>query len=276
MSTDVPKDRYFESGGLRLHYMEWGDVNSTPLVLLHHVGSQAHVWDDFAGRMAPDYHVLALDLRGHGDSGWADAQRYTTEDYASDVAALAARLQLSKTIILGGSLGGRVALVYAAQNPEIVDALIMEDVGAVRPNEIAQRLTDMVSAGEVEFDTVEEWADHVRGGNTRTPYEAFLHNARHATKRLPNGKLGLKRDPGISQGFGPLELWDYVERVRSPFLLVVGSESAIVTTDQREGLLRIIPDSELVEIEGAGHIIVQDRPEEFEQTVRGFLTSHGL
>ena len=276
MSTDVPNDRFFESGGLRLHYLEWGEVNSMSLVLLHHVGSQAHVWDDFARRMAPDYHVLALDLRGHGDSDWADAQRYTTEDYASDVAALAARLQLSKTIILGGSLGGRVALVYAAQNPGIVDALIMEDVGPVRPEEIARGLTDRVSAGEVEFDTVEEWADHMRGDNTRTPYEAFLHNARHATKWLPNGKLRLKRDPGTSQGFVPLKLWDYVERVRAPFLLVVGSESAIVTADQREGVLRIIPDSELVEIEGAGHIIVQDRPEDFEQAVRHFLTNHGL
>ena len=73
-----------------------------------------------------------------------------------------------------------------------------------------------------------------------------------------------------------MELWNYVERVRSPFLLVVGSESPIVTADQREGMLGTIPDSELVEIEGAGHIVVQDSPGEFEQVVRRFLTSHGM
>ena len=113
MSTDVPKDRYFESEGLRLHYLEWGDVNSTPLVLLHHVGSQAHVWDDFAGRMAPDYHVLALDLRGHGDSDWADAQRYTTEDYASDVAALAAAF-VASVLALAASVAAWAATVATA------------------------------------------------------------------------------------------------------------------------------------------------------------------
>ena len=184
MSTDVPRDRFFESGGLRLHYLEWGNANSLTLVLLHHVGSQAHVWDDFAGRMASEYHVLALDMRGHGDSQWADAQRYTTEDYASDVDALAAHLQLKRVVVLGGSLGGRVALVYAARNPDVVDALIMEDVGPVRPNEIARRLTDLVSAGELELDTVEEWADHLKGDNTRTPYEAFLHTT---PVTLPDG-----------------------------------------------------------------------------------------
>jgi len=146
----------------------------------------------------------------------------------------------------------------------------------VRPQEISQRFADRVAAGDSEFDTVEEWAEHLRGQNRRTPREFFLHNARYGTKRLPNGKLGLKRDVAIQRDFVPMELWNYVQKVRAPFLLVLGSESSIVSPEQRDRMLQMIPDSEAAPIQGAGHIIVHDKPDEFERTVRNFLTLHGL
>ena len=276
MNPQDPGDRYFQAGTLTLHYLEWGTKTATPLILLHHVSSHAHTWNHFAGRMSPDYRVLALDMRGHGDSQWAGEGNYTTEHYASDVAALVEHLGLARVIVLGGSLGGRVALVYAAQHPERVAALIMEDVGPVRPQEISQRFADRVAAGDPEFDTVEEWAEHLRGQNRRTPREFFLHNALHGTKRLPNGKLGLKRDVAIQRDFVPMELWNYVQKVQVPFLLVLGSESPIVSPEQRDRMLQTIPDSEAATIQGAGHIIVHDKPDEFERTVRNFLTFHGL
>ena len=70
MNTEVPKDGYFQSGNLTLHYLQWGRETATPLVLLHHVNiqSQAHTWDRFAARMSMDYRVVALDMRGYGDS----------------------------------------------------------------------------------------------------------------------------------------------------------------------------------------------------------------
>lgn len=276
MNPQNGTDRYFQVGTLRLHYLEWGARSATPLILLHHVSSHAHTWDQFARRMSRDYRVLALDMRGHGDSQWAGEGNYTTEHYASDVAALVEHLNLERVIVLGGSLGGRVALVYAAQHPQQAAALIMEDVGAVRPPAISQGFADRVAAGDPEFDTVEEWAQHLRGQNRRTPVEFFLQNARHGTKRLPNGKLGLKRDVAIQRDFVPLELWHYVEKVRAPFLLLIGSESTIVGRDQQERFRQIVPNISMVTIQGAGHIIVHDKPEEFEGTVRSFLTSHGL
>ena len=276
MSAGPYEDRYFQSGDLTLHYLDWGDERAASLLLLHHVGSQAHTWDHFASSMGSDYRVLALDLRGHGDSQWAGEGHYTTEHYASDVAALVDHLDLGQIIVLGGSLGGRVALVYAAQHPERVAALIMEDVGPVRPAEISQRFAEQVAAGDPELDTVEEWVGRLRGQNRRTPAEFFLHNARFATRRLPNGKLVLKRDPAIQSGFVPLELWSYVEEVRSPFLLVLGSESSIVSPEQRDQMLHTIPDSQVVTIDGAGHIVVHDQPQGFERVVRGFLKDHDL
>ncbi|MCL0044561.1 alpha/beta hydrolase [Dehalococcoidia bacterium] len=273
MKTPLPKDRYFNSLDLKIHYLEWGDPSNTAMILLHHIGSQAHVWDNFTRNMSQEYFVLAMDMRGHGDSDWAGNGKYTTEHYASDVEALVDQLGLNNIVMLGGSTGGRVALVYAAQHPKNVTHLIMEDVGAVRPASISQGFADSIAAGDPELDTVGEWAEHQQGRNLRTPYEVFLHNARHSVKRLSNGKLGLKRDPAIQRDFVPLELWHYVEKITAKFLLMIGTESNIVGKDQQERFCEILPDIQIVTIEGAGHIIVQDKPEEFEAAILEFLAS---
>ena len=276
MTTVPPIDRHFTSGNMNLHYLDWGNEGATPLLLLHHISSNAHTWDEFASRMRESYHVLALDMRGHGDSDWAGEGNYTTEHYADDVASLVNSRGLEGVIILGGSTGGRVGLVYAAQYPEKVSALIMEDVGAVRPASISQGFADRVAAGDPEFDTIEEWTTQLRGQNTRTPGRFFESLAAYGTKRLSNGKLGLKRDVAIQRDFVPLELWNYVEKVTVPFLLLIGSESVIVGADQQERFRAIIPDIEIVIVQDAGHIIVHDKLDEFEQIVQRFLGDNGL
>ncbi|MBI4539108.1 MAG: alpha/beta hydrolase [Gemmatimonadetes bacterium] len=271
-----PRHGYFRANGLRFHYVEWGAESATPLLLLHHINSHARTWDHFARSMSRDHRVIALDMRGHGDSDWAGDGKYTAEDYAADVAALVDHLRLPPAIVLGGSTGGRVALVFAAQHPERVTAVIMEDVGAVRPASIAQGWAERLARGDPEFDTVEEWARQLQGQNRRTPFEGFLHDARHGTRPLPNGKLGLKRDPAVQRDLVPLELWHYVERLRAPLLVLIGSESSIVGKDQQDRFRQILPTVELVTIQDAGHIIVHDQPEAFERAVRQFLAQHGL
>ena len=101
----------------------------------------------------------------------------------------------------------------------------------------------------------------------------FLHNANHSVKRLTNGKLGLKRDPAIQRDFVPLEPWHYVEKITAKFLLMIGTESNIVGKDQQDRFVELIPNIQIVPIEDAGHIIVQDRPKEFESEIRTFLAS---
>mgnify|MGYP001051371070 CR=1 FL=1 len=225
--------------------------------------------------MSRDYRVLALDMRGHGDSDWSPDSAYTTEDYASDVTEFIRQQNLENAILLGGSTGGRVALLAAAQNPGRVAALIMEDVGAVRPPRIAQGFADQLSRGDPEFDTVEEWTAFLQGSNQRTPARHFSRLAEHGTRRLPNGKLGLKRDPALLADLQPLELWNYVEGVEAPILLVLGSESDIVDEDQQRRFRQIQPTVRIETISGAGHIVVHDKPEEFEQLVRDFLRETG-
>lgn len=274
--SDEPRSGVFQSDGLNLHYVEWGATESPPMILLHHINSHARTWDRFARSMRDDFRVIALDLRGHGDSDWAEAGGYTTEDYAADVAALVRHLDLQPAVVLGGSTGGRVGLVYAAQNPDQVLALIMEDVGAVRPQRIADNFAERLTRGDPEFDTEAEWAEELRRSNRRADPEVFSRLAMHGTRRLPSGKLGLKRDPALLAELRPIELWDAVRELRAPLLLILGAESTIVGPDQTEMFRSIRPDVEIVTIPDAGHIVVHDQPERFEEAVRGFLGRRGL
>jgi len=271
-----PRIGSFQSDGLSINYVEWGPPDGQPLILLHHVNSHARTWDEFARAMSRDFRVIAMDLRGHGDSGWSTSGDYDMEDFAGDVAALVDHLGLERSVVLGGSTGGRVALVFAAQHPERVSALIMEDVGAVRPGSIAGNFARQSSEGDPEFDTLEEWAERLRGQRHRPPDGLYMRLAEHGTKRLPNGKLGLKRDPALLGNLVALEHWHYVESLEAPLLLLLGSESTIVGEDQLSIFRRLKPNVEVVTVEEAGHIVVHDQPEEFEEVVRAFLDRHPL
>ena len=280
MNNRQPASRTFLSDKLRLHYLEWGSREATPMILLHHMNAHAHTWDRFAASMSDAYQVLALDMRGHGDSQWSRTGSYKTADFASDIEALMDDLELERALILGGSSGGRVALVYAGQHPERTAALIMEDVGPVRSQEGATRMAAQGEAEELEFDTLDRAVEYMKahpgGHSEHRPEEAWRHLARYATRLQDNGKLTWKRDTSMYGNAEALELWDYLERVECPFLLILGSDSSTVSPEHRDQMTETASNITVVTVQGAGHIVVHDKPREYEQVVREFLARNSL
>ena len=114
-------DRFVDAGGLKLHYQDFGKDHETegrPTMLCLHGGAANGHWFDFvAAGFTPDYHVLALDQRGHGDSAWAEEPAYSYHDYASDLDKAVTKLDLRDFVLVGHSMGGMVSLVYAATYP---------------------------------------------------------------------------------------------------------------------------------------------------------------
>src|SRR5437867_12468358 len=80
-----PQDKTVMANGLKLHYLDWGSPDNPPMVLLHGLRGHAHSWDDFSAALCEDYHILALDQRGRGDSEWAKDGVYTTAAYVADL-----------------------------------------------------------------------------------------------------------------------------------------------------------------------------------------------
>ncbi|MCL6568566.1 MAG: alpha/beta fold hydrolase [Meiothermus silvanus] len=118
MDYRSPTDHTVQANGLRLHYLAWGDPAAPPLVLLHGAGNTAHTWDFCAPSLAERYWVLALDLRGHGESDWASD--YSWSARVADTVAFLHALGRSRAALMGLSLGGMTAYMTAAQHPEVV------------------------------------------------------------------------------------------------------------------------------------------------------------
>ena len=127
-SSPTPEHGFIDADGLRLHYLDWGNSEAQPMLLLHGLQDCANSWDFFAAAMCSDYHVIALDHRGHGDSGQASEDRYRLIDYVSDVHDVVEFLGLRDLLLVGHSAGGRNAFMYAVANPNKVTPLAVVDI----------------------------------------------------------------------------------------------------------------------------------------------------
>ncbi|MBV8835374.1 MAG: alpha/beta hydrolase [Alphaproteobacteria bacterium] len=137
-------DRHVTVNGLRLHYLDWGTAAEPPLILLHGIARHAHTFDHIVPAFTRDYRVIALDMRGHGDSAWSPEGAYLVEDHVKDLEAVIRELGLTRVTLWGNSTGGRVVQVYAGLHPDMVARLIVEDVGPERPQNIAESFANRV------------------------------------------------------------------------------------------------------------------------------------
>ena len=273
-STARPVDRYANVNGLRIHYLDWarpGGEDKPPLILLHGIGRDAHSFDHIAPHFSRDYRVLAIDLRGHGDSAWHPEGAYLVEDFVKDLEAMVEQLELRDLVVLGNSTGGRVAQVYAGLHPDRVRALVVEDVGPERPKNIAAGFARRVQEEANGWSSADELTAHLKAQSAAVSDDLLRAHVRSATKRREDGRLVWKRDPKLVNGFVPTELWPHVRRITSPTLFVLGGKSTIVSKDTQEQLARTIPNCEIVVMPGIGHYPHLEAPAEYVALIKDFL-----
>ena len=124
-----PVDRFVKANGLNLHYLEWGNPDLPTIVMLHGISQQAHSWDFISLPLSVDYHVLALDQRGHGDTDWSPDGDYSTDIYVKDVDGFINALGLRNFHLMGHSMGGRNSLAWASGRPGTLRSLTIVDTG---------------------------------------------------------------------------------------------------------------------------------------------------
>jgi esterase len=266
-----PVERYADLNGLRIHYVDWGTSGKQPLVLLHGIARVAHTFDHLAPRFSDRYHVLAVDMRGHGDSAWHPEGAYTVEDYTSDVEKLVEQMNLRDIVFWGNSTGGRVAQMMAGLHPDRVAAVIVEDVGPERPESISNQRAKRMAQEEDGWESagdLEAWAKTFYG---RSP-DALLSNfVEHGSRRRGDGRIVWKRDPAILKGFVPTEIWSTVRKIKAPIVYILGGDSKIVPPETQEELRKTLPQVEIVSMPGLGHYPSDEKPDEFVAMVDEFL-----
>jgi len=277
-----PQDRFVSVGPLRLHYLDWGTEGKPFMLLLHSNFQTCHTWDFFALTMCQEYHVLSLDLRGHGDSDWSPKSEYNHAAYLSDLEGLADTLKLPRFLLIGNAMGGMIFMAYAANHPEKARGLVMVDSAIEGQSEGGQEIRRFVTAPD-ELDSFEDFVERTYTFNPRRSKEQFRGSLRHSLKQLPNGKWTWKydkifRDPTIRRtpSHTSQQLWEFAARVQCPTLVFRGALSRVMSQETAAKLRDTLPHSRLIVQEGAGHMVMGDKPVEFERAVRAFIKDFSL
>jgi pimeloyl-ACP methyl ester carboxylesterase len=264
-------DRFATVNGLRLHYLEWGDPARPAMILLHGIARHAHTFDHVAPVFARSYRVIALDMRGHGDSAWSPGGEYLVQDYVKDLEALVAELHLRGVTLLGNSTGGRVAQVFAGLHPDLVEHLVVEDVGPERPQNIADAFARRVEQEANGWASEDELVRQLSAANRRTPEPLLRTYAHFGVAPRADGRLVWKHDPNLVKGFVETELWDSVSKITAPVLYVIGGGSRIVPAETQQRLKRTLPNCRIVVMPELGHYPDEEDTSAFMTIVEDFL-----
>jgi pimeloyl-ACP methyl ester carboxylesterase len=260
--------------GLELNCVDW-EGSGEPILLLHGGTLTCHTWDLVCLAMRDRYHCVALDLRGHGNSAWADS--YTMDAYVNDVAAVVADFGWAMVHMVGMSLGGIIAAQYAASARSRAASLAMVDVapnvdfGAVGP------MRDFMSRpiADLTLDQLVEAAVDAgaRGGRERILYR-YLHMARIG----PDGRLAWRHDRTNPRDYGHLlgrlaDLNELASSIACPVLLARGERSRVLTDEKVAAFAARCREGRGLTIAGAGHNVQEDQPLALANELRHFISA---
>ena len=278
----APEDRWVELNGIRFHYLDWGNEHLPHVVLLHGGSLTAHTWDMAALLLRDSYHLVALDQRGHGDTGWTPDGQLGDDNgdlMLEDTRQFIEHLGYERLTLVGMSMGGMNTIRYAARHPERLDAIGIVDVA---PQAMREGVLEMEAFREAT-ETLRAFDDFLDRAMKFMPHRAPEHlrySLTHSLRQVPDGftwKQDHRPRPGMEQDDeGRRErmaeaLWNDIRALQSPTLLFRGADSKVVAQDAAEQASAAMPDGRLVVIPAATHNVHSDNPRDFARELDAFL-----
>jgi pimeloyl-ACP methyl ester carboxylesterase len=289
LNSSGPTSRIYFSQRLRLHYVDWGNPTAPPLLLVHGGRDHCRNWDWVATALRRDWHVLAPDLRGHGDSQWSPDGNYSTSAYIYDLDQLIHQQELAPVTIVAHSLGGNIAIRYTGVFPEKVRKLVAIEGLGPTPKQMAARSAVPIA------DRMRKWVAEQRALSGRMPrrygsIEDALKRMQDANRHLSPEQARRLTQYGVNQnedgtyswkfdnyvradspyGMSQTEIQELWTRIACPTLLVYGKESW-ARNPEEDGRLQYFQDARVVSVEGAGHWVHHDKLDVFLGLLRDFL-----
>ena len=284
-----PTSHTYYANRLRLHYVDWGNEGAPPLLLVHGGRDHCRNWDWVAETLRDRYHIIAPDLRGHGDSQWMIGGSYSTSEFITDIAQLVHQRQMTPVNIIAHSMGGAVSLRYAGIYPENVNKLVVIEGVGPSPKQMEEH------AKRGPQDRMREWIDRQRELSARTPrrYKSLddaykrmqeenphlrpdqaRHLTIHGASQNEDGTYSWKFDNYV-RAWAPFgmqtrnihELWS---KITCPVMLIRGTESW-ASDPEEDGRMEHFQNAVAVNIENAGHWAHHDQLEVFLGHVEPFL-----
>jgi pimeloyl-ACP methyl ester carboxylesterase len=290
---------YFQGAGCRLSAVDFGNPDAQPMVVLHGMRDHALSMQSIALAFT-DYHVISIDLRGHGDSD--NPGSYTMTQMVADLRAFFDKTELKNSVLIGHSLGGHIVSKFAALYPDEVESLILID-GMGPPRQVS----------ESSSDHLVRWRDHVAsaihmrlerksmpdkheafnrlcGNNPKLSADTAKFIVEHGVETHPDGGICWKWDPRVNMiwsTFSHDESEELYAEITCPVQIITGEHSLDYWIQNREELsgqeelhsselerrLNLFQRAAHHTISGAGHMIHYDQPEDLNGVIRDFLTS---
>lgn len=285
---------YHANDNLKLHYLAWphapsGNTESC-CVLVHGFTNDAHIYDGLAVELQQSMDVFAIDFRGHGDSDWDEEEKYNHEQLLKDLALFLQQLPHKKIHIIGHSLGARVAMLLIARTNFTAATFTIIDTGPEVRAVGVEKVRKDAQNTPTEFASVAAFKDYLAAIYLFAQTEKIQAMAENGLKDIA-GKLRPKTDPAFTAALwkadpkqiegstlrAPLndELWQALANISSPTLILKGQASAILSKATAEKMAyEVMRNGQLKIIRRAGHAIMVDNPDEFEQTVCSFIRQH--
>ena len=271
--TTPPTSRRVHANGLDLRCLDWGNASAPPLLLLHGLQDSAALWTTFAESARADFHVVALDHRGHGDSPRAES--YRLADYVAETRDAVRGLGLDKPALIGHSAGSKNAWLCIADNPGVASKLVITDMDPDSYNPGSVAMISRYKGESDEYESIDAVMERLRSRQPNASDDELRRNALALAVETDGGRWTWKRSRDVVTMYDRPDVWARLPEVAAPTLIVRGSESTLLRRDVAERMRAAIPDCELAEIPGGGHWAHLEYPDAYAAIVREFLLRAG-
>jgi esterase len=284
--TESQCSRFTLSSGLTLNVVQWRPPQTNPfmptLLLLHGLGDSTCVWRDVAAGLQAHANVLAVDLRGHGDSSWPSDADYLVPSMAADIAELVRVLGSSKVTLVGHSMGAAVALRMAADYPQQVERLVLADLGLDSDPESVVQLRGALREAHRPYASVDEYAAVLRARHPVAQPDLLQWVAQQTTRCSPSGLIELKYDLRVlaarERATSPAsptgkchDTWRQLAALSCPVMVLRGAASSVLSIRVANEMIATVKDGTFGSIPRAGHSIQLDNPGAVTNAIKQFL-----
>jgi esterase len=272
----LPSEKTVLIDKLRFRYLDWGTAGQRPMLFLHGGALTAHTWDLCCLALRDEFHCIALDQRGHGDSDWAPDADYSIAAQREDVRGFVDELGLGRFVLVGMSMGAINALAFAVNYVERLSALVLIDAGPEVRRRGSSRIRDFVNGG-AKPESLDAIIERALAFNPRRDPKvlrrSLMHNLRQQTDGTWVWKYDRRRFQQMGEGHAAERqgLAEGLAEVTCPTLVVRGAESDVFHAEDGERLAQRLPDGRFITIPRAGHTVQGDNPKDLAAALRDFI-----
>jgi pimeloyl-ACP methyl ester carboxylesterase len=289
MTLSGPTSNSFISQRLKLHYVDWGNPDAPPLLLVHGGRDHCRSWDWVAEELRNDWHIIAPDLRGHGDSAWSPDGNYELAPFVYDLGQLVHQLDLAPVTIVAHSMGGNIATRYTGLYPENVRKLVAIEGLGPSPKILAER--DEIGVGgrfrkwvedkrnaagrtPKRYPTLESALERMKAENSYLTDEQARHLTIYGVSRNEDGSWTWKFDNYLNfwsaSEMSQEDLQSIWRAITCPVLLLNGADSW-ASNPEKDGRIKDFNTAKVIEFENAGHWLHHDQFDRFVAELKAFL-----